>query len=326
MATSAVLNSGDVLTVARLTALRDDILSVTTGHVHDGTNGRSTFAGLALAAQNTTDAISNQVGKFGGGNRGTPADNDEAYFSFELDNHLGAQTEFVRFTWKALDVTNTSKDSRPEWQYYTANTLRELVGPAITADDTICVLSLAQTLANKTLTTPTISSTGFANANHAHAAANSGGQLGMAGLSEVAVARKSADQTVNNSSTLQNDDHLFFSVGANETWMVLVVLDFVTDATADFRSNFSVPSGASGRQSVMGRDTVSNLQMSESAIPGNLAYAGSAGPTRGTFMLQALIRTAGTAGTVTFQWAQGAATVVDTVAKQESSLVGFKVA
>lgn len=115
-----------------------------------------TVAGNTIAAQNTTDGVSNQVGLFSGGNRATPANNDEAYFTFRLDDDLGAQTEFVRFTWKALDVTNTSKDSRPEFQYYTANTLHELVFPAITADDTVVALALAQTLTNKTLTTPVL--------------------------------------------------------------------------------------------------------------------------------------------------------------------------
>ena len=156
MAESAAVASGDLATAAQYNNLRNDVLSTTLGHVHDGTNGRSTFAGLPLAAQNTTDAASNQVGKFGGGNRATPADNDEGYLSFELDDNAGAQTEFVRFTWKALDVTNTSKDSRPELQYYTADTLRELAFPAITADDTVAVLALAQTLTNKTLTAPTL--------------------------------------------------------------------------------------------------------------------------------------------------------------------------
>jgi hypothetical protein len=41
----------------------------------------------------------------------------------------------------------------------------------------IVTVSGTQTLTNKTLTTPTISATGWTNANHAHTAANSGGQL-----------------------------------------------------------------------------------------------------------------------------------------------------
>jgi hypothetical protein len=45
-----------------------------------------------------------------------------------------------------------------------------------------------QTLASKTLTTPTIAATGFANANHAHAAANSGGTLDAAAIAAGTVA------------------------------------------------------------------------------------------------------------------------------------------
>ncbi len=42
-----------------------------------------------------------------------------------------------------------------------------------------------QTLTNKTLTTPTISATGFTNATHAHLAANSGGQITEASISDL---------------------------------------------------------------------------------------------------------------------------------------------
>lgn len=102
-------------------------------------------AGLAGDFQNSTDAASNEVIRFGGGNRGTPTDNDEGRIGFFLDDDLGAQTEFVRFGWVALDVTNTSKDSRPEFNYYTANTLRQLSFPAITADDVVSTLGFVQT-------------------------------------------------------------------------------------------------------------------------------------------------------------------------------------
>jgi hypothetical protein len=75
-----------------------------------------------------------------------------------LDNDAGTQTEFGRITHKALDVTGSSKDSRWEFQQYAANTLREVVVPAVTADDTLVVLTLAQTLTNKTLTSPVLTS------------------------------------------------------------------------------------------------------------------------------------------------------------------------
>jgi len=56
------------------------------------------------------------------------------------------------------------------------------------ATDTLVNLGSTQTLAAKTLTTPTISATGFTNANHAHAAANSGGTLDAAAIASGALA------------------------------------------------------------------------------------------------------------------------------------------
>jgi hypothetical protein len=50
--------------------------------------------------------------------------------------------------------------------------------------DTLVGRATTDTLTNKTLTTPTISATGFANANHAHTGSTSGGQLTVAALSD----------------------------------------------------------------------------------------------------------------------------------------------
>lgn len=159
---SSAVSAGDLALAQQLNDVRDDATSTSSGHVHDGSLGLGSskfallVAGVPLDLQNTTDAASNEVAQLGGGNRATPADNDEAYIKFDLDDDLGAQTEFVRLTWTALDVSNGSKDSRPEFDYYTANTLRKLLFPAITAEDTVAVLALAQTLTNKTLTSPVI--------------------------------------------------------------------------------------------------------------------------------------------------------------------------
>ena len=59
------------------------------------------------------------------------------------------------------------------------NTLTGSVAEFNTAlqSESFATLGGTETLVAKTLTTPTISSTGFANANHAHAASNSGGQI-----------------------------------------------------------------------------------------------------------------------------------------------------
>ena len=51
--------------------------------------------------------------------------------------------------------------------------------------DTVALLTATQTLTNKTLTTPTISATGFTNAQHAHTGASSGGQIAHTSLTSI---------------------------------------------------------------------------------------------------------------------------------------------
>jgi len=63
----------------------------------------------------------------------------------------------------------------------------------------------------------------------------------------VVAVHKSADETVNNTSTLQNDDHILFAVGANEKWAFELQLFVIGNSTADFKMGWSVPSGATMR-------------------------------------------------------------------------------
>lgn len=72
------------------------------------------FAGTAATgpASNfkvTTDSASVQVSRLEG-DRATPTDGDAIYQSFYLSDDGGTQTEFVRFTARALDVTDTTED------------------------------------------------------------------------------------------------------------------------------------------------------------------------------------------------------------------------
>jgi hypothetical protein len=149
---SSTVSSGDLATAQQYNDLRSDIVSTSSGHVHDGTLGvgSSQFilnvAGVPLLLQNTTDAASNEALRIAGGNRGTAADNDEVTIDGYLDNCGETQTFFGSITLKALDNgPSCTYDSRWEFQQYTAGTLREVVVPAVTADDTLAVLGLAQT-------------------------------------------------------------------------------------------------------------------------------------------------------------------------------------
>jgi len=60
---------------------------------------------------------------------------------------------------------------------------------------------------------------------------------------DVVMVRKTADETVNNSNALQNDDELTLTVGANEVWDIFLLLEITTGAAPDFAYAFTVPTG-----------------------------------------------------------------------------------
>lgn len=85
-----------------------------------------TYAGCPLIAQNTTDAASNEVLRLKGGNRATPAANDETYIAFYLDDSTGTQVEYGRITCVATDVTAASQDARFVFTIMKGDTLTEI--------------------------------------------------------------------------------------------------------------------------------------------------------------------------------------------------------
>ena len=117
MANSSTVSSGDLATAAQYNNLRADVVDTSSGHLHDGTNGRGDgafilqVAGLPLTIENSTNATSNQVLLLRGDNT-SRADNDEIYISFNLDDDGGNSTEFARISAVAVDVTNGQEDGK----------------------------------------------------------------------------------------------------------------------------------------------------------------------------------------------------------------------
>jgi len=94
--------------------------------------------------------------------------------------HGSVGTELTQAEWEAVGTHVI--DSQAEGDIIYASSSAQLSRLGKGADNTVLHLASgvpawSATLAGLTLTTPTISSTGFANANHAHAASNSGGAL-----------------------------------------------------------------------------------------------------------------------------------------------------
>lgn len=133
------------------------------------------------------------------------------------------------------------------------------------------------------------------------------------------LAYKAADETVNNSTTLQNDDDLVVALDANSYYAVSAFLRHNTSATADYWYSFTVPSGATGwRFFCENNDTVCRSEDMTVTLNGVGASADEAGMMTGT------IFTGGSAGNLQLQWAQKTAEVSDTKILQGSWLKAEK--
>ncbi len=115
---------------------------------------------------------------------------------------------------------------------------------------------------------------------------------------------KTADESVVNSTTLQDDDQLFFSVDANKTYLI-ELHTIATRSSTSFSGriifNFSVPSGCTGSFYV-GTSNASVAFGGSGA--GNImhdSYAGYSGATYGLSTI--LLVTGANSGTMTLRWA-----------------------
>lgn len=130
---------------------------------------------------------------------------------------------------------------------------------------------------------------------------------------------KTADETQNNAvnptATLQNDDQLFFSIGANETWNYRFVLHANANATPDIKFAVTAPVGATCQ--------VGAIDAEGAAAVGNLGCGTSTGLITGNtandiYEVTGSITNGANAGTVQLQWAQNTANVANTIVRSGS--------
>ena len=144
------------------------------------------------------------------------------------------------------------------------------------------------------------------------------------------VVRKTADETVNNSATLQNDDHLLLTVGASDVWLVdMRLMLSATSTTPDWKFAFTVPAGATFRWGAEDLTTIGGwvpvaVGTSAPALSTTgTVTAGSSGSVHGSHLTGIYVG-GGTAGTLQFQWAQNTATVADSKVLTNSCLIATK--
>jgi hypothetical protein len=136
------------------------------------------------------------------------------------------------------------------------------------------------------------------------------------------LAAKSADETVVSSTTLQNDDHLFFSIGSSETWMLKCGLwiDDTSDGAADYKIAFTFPSATMTMTVVSLETTPTSYKWETSGTAVLIGFNG----TTATFMEISGMITTSASGTVQLQWAQTNSSASGLIFKKGSYLVGSK--
>lgn len=150
------------------------------------------------------------------------------------------------------------------------------------------------------------------------------------------IIRKTADETVNNSSTLQDDDELFLPVAENEIWLAqwFLLLNAASD-TPDYKFGMSGPTGATMRWGVGSTQSTSGVAFSwfstATGSPLGLAAISDTLTTGGTtvvsgIFLPAIIVVGGTAGDVKLRWAQNTPTAVNTKVLTNSCLIAHQLA
>ena len=120
---------------------------------------------------------------------------------------------------------------------------------------------------------------------------------------------KAGDEDVTSSTALQDDDDLFFTIAANETWTGTFVL-FVADlngGSADLQMKITVPTGATVRYGSSGGDGIITLgedsQDYVDSTGGTLVF-GHSSSDEYVHEIVFSIKNSTNAGTVQLQWAQ----------------------
>lgn len=123
---------------------------------------------------------------------------------------------------------------------------------------------------------------------------------------------KSADETVNGSATLQNDDELLFAVGASETWQFEGVLFCTSGGTPNFKIAATGPSGSVGRLGVVVTSGAWSVEGDTEDLGTGISVTSPAGNPAVVHFYGAIANGAN-AGNLTIQWAQNTSDASNTI-------------
>jgi hypothetical protein len=131
-------------------------------------------------------------------------------------------------------------------------------------------------------------------------------------------AYKTADETINNSAVLQDDNELFVAVGASKIYLLNLDIVQSSGTSPDFKFTFTLPSGGSGYLNVFAHAETNVVTTLVGLPTDTFALAGVAA--NASVKVTGYITTSA-AGTVQLQWAQNGNVVSDTIVRKGGTLV-----
>lgn len=151
------------------------------------------------------------------------------------------------------------------------------------------------------------------------------GDLTVTGIRQVLFALKSADETVNNTTSLNSDDHLTLAPSINCTYILEAFVNYTSGTTPDFKFGWTFPAGATltwtgGGHVVTGSSGAGDLASNVAhrlAADSTFSYGGGAAFVCG-LQVKGLLIMGGTSGNLTARWAQATADASDTIVKADS--------
>jgi hypothetical protein len=152
-----------------------------------------------------------------------------------------------------------------------------------------------------------------------------GGNLTVTGIGQTQVVRKTANETVNNTSVLQNDDDLVLTLVANAVYEFTLRLHYNSGLTPDFKFGWVFPLSTTMIYAGVAADTAGGVVIPGGQIQTTVpAICGAAADF--TAFYTGFIYTSSTAGTIRLTWAQNTANLSNTTLNTGTYLKAVRVA
>lgn len=140
---------------------------------------------------------------------------------------------------------------------------------------------------------------------------------------------KTADEIVNNSAVLQNDDHLLLALAVNELWVFEFSLFYDSGTTPDIKFALTIPAGATINRTASGNDAGGSIRNDSTTFTASGDVSSHDGQNVGVIRhtsLRGWVKCGATPGNLQLQWAQNTANGSDTTLHANSYLMAWKVA